>query len=111
MNLRRDINTPVNEHINHFNQLLQEIEYNRSFIIATLQSKSINLQFMTSLSDDWEIFFLTKDDWIRNTSTVEFHTEVRVMNSHRLKSSTTQSLSNSSFAKALSSYFDNHYNI
>ena len=111
MNLRRDINTPVNEHINRFNQLLQEVEYNRPSIIVALQSESINLQFMTSLGDSWETFFLAKGDWIRNTSTAELHAEVRAMNSHRSKSPTTQSSSNPPSAKALSSYFDNHYNI
>ena len=111
MNLRRDINTFINEHINRFNQLLQEIEYNRPFIIAALQSESINLQFMSSLDDGWEIFFLAKDDWIRNTSIAELHAEIRVMNSYRSKSSITQSFSNSPSAKTLSSYFGNHYNI
>ena len=62
MRLRRTEGTPITEHIDRFNQLLQELEYNRTSTISPLQSESVNLQFMTSLGDGWETFIMAKGD-------------------------------------------------
>jgi hypothetical protein len=51
MNLRKDDNTTMDAHITHFNQLLQDIEYNKPTTIALIESEVINLQFMLSLGE------------------------------------------------------------
>ena len=100
------------EHIDRFNQLLQELEYNRPSTISPLQSESVNLQFMTSLGDGWETFIMAKGDWIRRASTAELHAEVRAMDTHKAKPKTTTSTpatnqqSSSDIARALSTHFD-----
>ena len=65
MNLRKDDIIMMNAHITHFNQLLQDIEYNKSVIIPALRQEAINLQFILSLDKAWETFFLIKGNWIR----------------------------------------------
>ena len=65
MSLYKDDIITMNAHITHFNQLLQEIEYNKPVTIPTLRQEIINLQFMLSLDKTWEIFSLIKDNWIR----------------------------------------------
>ena len=40
MNLRKDDNTIMNTHITRFNQLLQEVEYNKSITIVSLEARS-----------------------------------------------------------------------
>lgn len=75
----------MNAHITRFNQFLQDIEYNKFIIIILLKAEVINLQFMISLGEAWEIFFLIKGNWIRKVSVTEFHSEIRVMNIRKAK--------------------------
>ena len=105
ISLRRGDNVPIDEHINRFNQLLQDVEYNRPSTIPELRSESVNLQFMMSLGDGWDTFMMAKGDWIRGASTAELHAEIRAMDARRFKPTTTQTASNPSpadAAKALS---------
>jgi transposase InsO family protein len=104
VSLRRGENVPIDEHINRFNQLLQDVEYNRPPTIAELRPPSVNLQFMMSLGDGWDTFMMAKGDWIHRASTAELHAEIRAMDARRPKP-ITQSASNPSpadAAKALS---------
>src|SRR6266496_4872745 len=74
--LHTDPNTTMDTHITRFNQLLQEIEYNKPITIPSLQPESVNLQFMLSIGEGWETFSLAKGDWIRQVSTAELHSEI-----------------------------------
>ena len=58
--LHTDPNTTMDTHITRFNQLLQEIEYNKPITIPSLQPESVNLQFMLSIGEGWETFSLVK---------------------------------------------------
>ena len=64
MSLCKDDNTIMDAHITHFNQLLQDVKYNKPTTISPLQAEAINLQFMLSLGESWETFSLAKGDWI-----------------------------------------------
>ena len=94
VNLRRTETTSITDHIDHFNQLLQELEYNRPSTITPLQPESINLQFMTSLGSSWDTFMLAKGDWIRHATTAELHAEVRAMDTHIVKPKTSNTPTN-----------------
>jgi hypothetical protein len=85
MRLRYTEGTPITEHIDRFNQLLQKLEYNRPSTISPLQPESVNLQFMTSLDDGWETFIMTKGDWICHASMAELYAEVRAMDARKTK--------------------------
>lgn len=102
----------MDAHIIRFNQLLQEIEHNKPTIIPSLQPESVNLQFMLSIGGEWETFSLAKDEWIRQVSTAELHSEIRAMDARKTKPTITQppSLSTSDIAKALALYYDNRFN-
>ena len=73
----------MDAHITRFNQLLQEIEYNKPITIPSLQPESVNLQFMLSIGEGWETFSLAKGDWIRQVSTAELHSEIRAMDARK----------------------------
>ena len=85
MSLRKDDNTTMDAHITRFNQLLQDVEYNKPTTIPPLQAEAINLQFMLSLGESWETFSLAKGDWIRRVSVAELHSEVRAMDARKAK--------------------------
>lgn len=112
MRLRRTEGSPITEHIDRFNQLLQELEYNRPSTISPLQSKLVNLQFMTSLGDGWETFIMAKRDWIRHASTAELYAKVRAMDAHKTKPKTTTTTpliapqSSLDTVRALSTHFE-----
>ena len=50
--LRKDKKTLMNDHINKFNTLLQEVEYNTPPEIPPMKKESINLYFLQSLGQD-----------------------------------------------------------
>ena len=114
----------MNAHITHFNELLQELEYNKPTSIPALQDEAVNLQFLQLLGNDrdWELFALAKGDSIRSLSTAELLAEVRALDARRTgtgtgtdTSSTTTSIqlatpftsSQSDAARALSTHFNN----
>ncbi len=103
--LRKDPNTTMDAHITRFNQLLQEIEYNKPITIPSLQ-------FMLSIGEGWETFSLAKGDWIRQVSTTELHSKIRAMDARKPKPTTPQSPfpSTSDLAKALAFYYDSGFN-
>ena len=61
----------MDAHITQFNELLQELEYNKPTTIPALHDQAVNLQFLQSLDNDkdWELFALAKGDNIRTLST------------------------------------------
>jgi hypothetical protein len=77
--LRKESKTPMNDHINTFNTLLQSVEYNRPPEIPELQTASINLSFLHSLGTDWEVWGMAKGNAIRTTPTAELMAEVRAL--------------------------------
>jgi gag-polypeptide of LTR copia-type len=77
--LRKESKTPMNDHINKFNTLLQSVEYNRPPEIPELQTASINLSFLHSLGTDWEVWGMAKGNAIRTTPTAELMVEVRAL--------------------------------
>ena len=113
MQLRRSETTSITTHIDCFNQLLQELKYTKPSTIMSLQSESINLQFMTSLEDGWDTFIMVKGDWIRYASTTELHARIRAMDAHTFKPKTPSNPSIAQptqpaqdAAQALASHFD-----
>jgi hypothetical protein len=54
-NLRKDKKISIEEHINQFNKLLHEVEYNKPNGISKYTDATINLQFVASLGSDWEV--------------------------------------------------------
>ena len=81
--LRKDDKTTMDAHITRFNQLLQEVEYNKPSTIPRMRDEEVNLQFIQSLFDpsykdskDWETFAIAKGDWLRKVSTAELHAQV-----------------------------------
>lgn len=97
----------MDSHITLSNQILQDIEYKKSATIVPLEVEAINLQFMLSLRGSRETFSLAKGDWIRRVPIDELHSEIRVMNARKAKS-TTQSVQ-ADTAKAFSSGFGSEF--
>ena len=56
VSLRKEQNTAMDAHITRFNQLLQEVEYNKPSTISPNEPEAVNLQFMLSLGESWEHF-------------------------------------------------------
>jgi hypothetical protein len=77
--LRKESITPMNEHINKFNSLLQAVNYNRPPEVPELGLASINLSFLQSLGRDWEIWGMAKGIALRSTPTAQLMAEVRAL--------------------------------
>jgi hypothetical protein len=89
--LRKDPKTPMNEHIDKFNMLLQAVNYNRPPEIPELSTAAVNLYFLQSLGTDWEVWGMAKGETLRRTPTEELMAEVRAL--ARGKSGSSQSAS------------------
>ena len=117
--LRKTKEVTMDAHITRFNELLQELEYNKPTSIPALQDEAVNLQFLQSLGNDrdWELFAMAKGDSIRTLSTAELLAEVRALSARRTgtNTSTTSQPATSSpasqpdAARALSTRFDDSY--
>ena len=105
--LRKTKEVTMDVHITHFNQLLQEVEYNKSPEIPAMKSEAVNLQFFQSLGQEWEVFVMAKGDNIRTLSTAELHAEVRALDS-RNNTTTQPPPSQPEPARALVSQFGNN---
>ena len=83
----------MNDHINKFNTLLQEVEYNTPSEILPMKKESINLYFLQSLGQDWEIWGMAKGENIRKTPTAELMAEVRALAASGSNSNSTSQAS------------------
>ena len=93
--LRKDKKISMNDHINRFNKLLQEVEYNKPSEIPKQDPAAINLQFLASLGSDWEVWGMAKGDNLRKIPTAQLMAEVRALSASR------SSISNSSDASTM----------
>ena len=91
MSLRKEQNTTMDAHITRFNQLLQEVEYNKPSTIPPNEPEAVNLQFMLSLGESWETFSLAKGEWPHRVSTAELHAVDRAMVVRKTKPATQSS--------------------
>jgi hypothetical protein len=94
-------------HITRFNQLLQEVEYNKPPEIPAMKPEAVNLQFLQSLGQEWEVFAMAKGDNIRTLSTAELHAEVRALDC-RNNTTVQPPSSRPEPTRALVSQFGNH---
>jgi len=69
----------MNEHIDKFNMLLQQVNYDKPPEIPELSPAAINLSFLQSLGKDWEVWGVAKGEALRGTPTAELIAEVRAL--------------------------------
>ena len=89
-NLKKDEKTTINDHINKFEQLVYEVNYNKPSDTKNIEESVVNLKFLNTLmidktsSDKWETFINTKGPQLETMSTQQLYAEVRV-NAGRIK--------------------------
>ena len=93
----------MDDHIDHFNKLLQEIEYNKPPNAPEKDPGEVNLIFLTSLGEKWKSFLHAKGPNLRNIDTDTLTAEVSAMNDAETKPETNPS--QYSEAKALGTQF------
>ena len=102
--LRKESSVSMQEYINEFTSLQQEVDYHRSNI-SPLTNDEINLTFLKSLGDDWQIFQQSIGPRLHGMSPPQLFGEVLVFDSktHRSIPATKDPLALSSrFQKRLS---------
>src|SRR2546423_7102665 len=119
--LHKSKDVTMDVHITQFNELLQEVEYNKPTSIPALQDEAVNLQFLQSLGNDrdWELFAMAKGDSIWTLSTAELLAEVHALDACRVgvssgtgttsQPSTSSTSTQPDAAYALSTYFNDSY--
>ena len=96
----------INDHINRFEQLVYEVNYNKPAATPNLAVSVINLKFLNTLmtdrasSEKWETFINAKGLQLEQMSTQQLYAEVRV-NAARMKQTDKPADTSSSEAKAL----------
>jgi hypothetical protein len=89
-NLKKDEKTTINDHINKFEQLVYEVNYNKPSDTKNMEESMVNLKFLNTLmvdnasSDKWETFINAKGPQLETMSTQQLYAEVRV-NAGRIK--------------------------
>ena len=89
-NLKKDEKTTINDHINKFEQLVYEVNYNKLSDTKNTEESVLNLKFLNTLmvdktsSDKWETFINAKGPQLETMSTQQLYAEVRV-NAGRIK--------------------------
>src|SRR5271155_3869926 len=89
-NLKKDEKTTINDHINKFEQLVYEVNYNKPSDTKNMEESVVNLKFLNTLmvdktsSDKWETFINAKGPQLETMSTQQLYAEVRV-NAGRIK--------------------------
>ena len=74
----------MNDHINHFKQLIYDINYNKSVNTTNIKQSMVNLKFLNILMTDkptidkWETFINAKGSQLEQMSTQQLYAEVRV---------------------------------
>ena len=96
-NLKKDEKIIINDHINKFEQLIYEVNYNKPSDTKNMKESVMNLKFLNILmidkisSEKWEMFINIKDPQLETMSMQQFYAEVRI-NTERIKS--VESVSN-----------------
>jgi len=89
-NLKKDEKTTINDHINKFEQLVYDVNYNKPSDTKNMEESVVNLKFLNTLmvdkasSDKWETFINAKGPQLETMSTQQLYAEVRV-NAGRIK--------------------------
>jgi hypothetical protein len=105
--LKKDDKTSINDHINRFEQLVYEVNYNKPANTPNMVDSVVNLKFLNTLmtdksfSEKWETFINAKGPQLEQMSTKQLYAEVRV-DAARNKQQTEKSVDVSE-AKALTS--------
>ena len=102
--LKKDSRISMNDHINRFTKLLQDVEYNKPPNVPPKDPGIVNLTFIASLGKDWETFQQAKGATLRPMKTSMLYAEVRAIDARNSDTQTTSS--QPSDAKALSTQFD-----
>ena len=74
-NLKKDEKTTINDHINKFEQLVYEVNYNKPSDTKNMEESVVNLKFLNTLmvdktsSDKWETFINAKGPQLETMST------------------------------------------
>ena len=83
-NLKKKNKTSINNHINHFEQLIYDINYNKSINTTNMKQLMINFKFLNILMidkliiDKWETFINAKDSQLEQMSIQQLYAKVRV---------------------------------
>jgi hypothetical protein len=89
-NLKKDEKTTINDHINKFEQLVYDVNYNKPSDTKNREESAVNLKILNTLmvdqasSDKWETFINAKGPQLETMSTQQLYAEVRV-NAGRVK--------------------------
>ena len=82
--LKKDEKTSINDHINKFEQLVYEVNYNKPSDTRNMEESVVNLKFLNTLMVDktsaekWETFINAKGPQLETMSTQQLYAEVRV---------------------------------
>ena len=74
----------MNDHINRFEQLIYDINYNKSANIINMKQSMINLKFLNILMidkliiDKWKTFINAKDSQLEQISTQQLYAKIKV---------------------------------
>src|SRR6266496_2077909 len=77
--LRKDEKTSMDDHINQFTRLLQDLEYHKPANAKAKGKGIINLTFVASLGKGWEVFQQAKGQTLQTMSTSALFAEVRAI--------------------------------
>ena len=104
-NLKKNDKISMNDHINRFEQLVYDINYNKPANTTNMDQSVVNLKFLNTLMTDkstidkWETFINAKGPQLEQMSTQQLYAEVRV-NAARAKPVETSSSTSSSSNEA-----------
>src|SRR5271155_5484808 len=85
-----DEKTTINNHINKFEQLVHDVNYNKPSNTGNMEESVVNLKFLNTFMvdqaspDKWETFINVKGHQLETMSTQQLYAEVRV-NAGRIK--------------------------
>ena len=88
--LKKDDKMPINDHINRFEQLVYDVNYNKPSDTPNMTESVVNLKFLNTLmtdktsSEKWETFINAKGPQLEQMTTQQLYAEVRV-NAARIK--------------------------
>src|SRR5579862_5709910 len=94
--LKKDEKTPINDHINRFEQLIYEVNYHKPSDTPNLKESVVILKFLNTLMTDasstsnWETFINAKGPQLEHMSIQQLYSEVRI-NAARAKPTDTTS--------------------
>ena len=102
--LRKAPETSMDDHINQFTRLRQEVDYHKPPNARSEIDGMANLTFLKSLGDGWRIFQLAKGSQIATMSTSMLYAEIRAYDASNPKTSiksTSETITPSDQARAL----------